>query len=133
VSDYKNKTLIAERVLLLGENDIPREILDHLTDEHLQMFLREPDPSLWPHEMEPLVHFLSDEERLKLDVQSTCSEHEAELREPLQRWTLSVWDRLDDRKSPNAHVIIDEMAGYLKTLMTAFLGERIPRRPDSGE
>ena len=127
--DRNPKPLIPGRVLLVGENAIPREVLDKLTDEQMQLFLREPDPTRWPPEMAPLLRFLSEEERLKLDVRAACSEHEVELGQSLERWSLAVWKELtgkDLTSMPASPLIVDEMAGYLKTLIMRYLAEEIP-------
>jgi hypothetical protein len=127
--DDKPKPLIPARVLLVGENAIPREVLDRLTDEQMQLFLREPDPTRWPPEMAVLVRFLSEEERLKLDVQAACCRHEAELGECFERWTLAVRKELARKEltsMPAASLIVDEMAGYLKALMKTYLEKEIP-------
>ena len=133
MTDSQNKPLIPSRVLLVGENVIPREILDRLTDEQMQIFLREPDPTRWPPETAPLVGFLSAEERLKLDVWSACTKYEADLRESLERWTLAVWNELAEKKlmsMPNASLVIDEMVGYLRALVKRYLEQEAPPGSD---
>ncbi len=132
MADPQKKPLIPGRVLLVGENAIPREILDRLTDEQMQLFLREPDPARWPPDMAPLVRFLTEEERLKLEVRAACSGHEAELGESLERWTLAVWKELlgKERTGMAADLILDEMVGYLKTRMMGYLNEETSKRPE---
>lgn len=57
--------LISERVLLIGDERIPRGLVETLSDAQLHAFLRERDPRRWPAGMEGLIEFLSEEERMQ--------------------------------------------------------------------
>ncbi len=84
--------------MLIGEGRIPQQVVEELDDRHLQIFLREPDPSQWPREMEPLARFLSEEERIGFMVSGIVSPHDALLRPALESWVSSIRRDLAESK-----------------------------------
>ncbi|MEW6351618.1 MAG: hypothetical protein AB1646_21425 [Thermodesulfobacteriota bacterium] len=78
------KPLMPGRVALIGEEGIPRHVVERIDDEHMQIFLREPDPRNWPAELQPLVVFLSVGERLAAVVAAVMDGYEQALEEAMQ-------------------------------------------------
>jgi hypothetical protein len=54
------------RMLLIGENVIPKEEVDGLTSEQINIFLKEPDPEKWPPEISHLKKYAN----MECDIQT---------------------------------------------------------------
>jgi len=94
MSNIRKKPLIAERVLLIGDQGIPQSVLEDLPDEFLQVFMREPDPALWPEQMAHLVEYLSAEERLGYAVAKVLAGHDALVKSAIEVWASAAWQDL---------------------------------------
>ncbi|MBI5249219.1 MAG: hypothetical protein HY912_06970 [Desulfomonile tiedjei] len=121
VTETSSKPLIASRVLLLGEQIVAPEIMERLEDRHLQIFMREPDPELWPVEMEDLVQYLPLEERIGFDMAKILPRHEAVLGGPLREWALSVSE--DIGQSADPQIVLDQMVEHIRKLLSTHLKE----------
>ncbi len=86
IEEILKKPLISERVLLVGEGKIPGEVLEKINDNHLKIFLREPDPHLWPSEISHLVRYLPEEEQLKWKVSGILRKHDDVIIGALEKW-----------------------------------------------
>lgn len=125
VADSPKESLIPSRVMLIGEGQIPSEVLDTLEDSLLKIFMKEPDPEKWPSEMGHLVQYLSEEERTKHSVSKILKRHDSLLGQSLENWALAAWEELvqtevvdrSDRK-----MIVEEMAKHVKALLGRYLG-----------
>ncbi len=114
------KPLIPSRVLLLGEQSIPQELLDTLEDVHLQIFMREPDPALWPREMEALVQYIAPGDRIAFDLSKIMPLHGPRIVEPLQHWAQSVLNDLSERNASHTdhpESVLEEMLKYLEGVL----------------
>lgn len=60
------RQITMKRMLLIGEDAIPREELEGLTSEHINIFLKEPDPEKWPPEISHLKKYAD----MELDIQT---------------------------------------------------------------
>lgn len=61
VGKSKEKTrpqMIMSRVILIGEDIIPKEEIEGLGPEHIRIFLTEPDPAKWPPEILHLKKYI---------------------------------------------------------------------------
>jgi len=94
MSNIRKKPLIAQRVLLIGDQGIPQSVLEDLSDEFLQVFMREPDPALWPEQMAHLVDYLSTEERLGYAVAKVLAGHDALVKSAIEAWVTAAWQNL---------------------------------------
>ncbi len=106
------KPLIPGRVAVIGEEGIPRHIVELLDDAHLQIFLREPDPQNWPPELQPMVAFLPAGERLGWVVAEVMDRHEQALGEAMQPVLRDVCASLAEISPDvrqNSERIVDEM------------------------
>lgn len=92
--EYLKKSLIAGRVFLVGEGKIPREVLESLSDEHMNVFLREPDPGKWPEAMRFLAQYLSEEERIQSKLSCIFSKHNTMMRDSIHRWVFMIREEL---------------------------------------
>jgi len=113
--------------MLVGEEGIPREIIEKLPDHHLQTFMREPDPDKWPTEMEHLVQYLTEEERGGSAVSDILVRHDELLRSSLEPWVSSVWQELTEEQASdqrNAQLIFDEALKRIKRLLWEQLESR---------
>lgn len=118
--DKPDKPLIPSRVLLLGEQSIPQELLDLLEDVHVQIFMREPDPALWPPEMEALVQYIPPRDRIAFDLSKIMPVHDPTIVVPLQNWAESVLNDLSERNSSHAdhyQSVLEEMLKYLEGML----------------
>jgi hypothetical protein len=64
------RQITMKRMLLIGENVIPKEELEGLTSEHLNIFLKEPDPDKWPPEISHLKKYAD----MECDIQTFLSD-----------------------------------------------------------
>ncbi len=62
----KLRQITMQRMLLIGENVIPKEELEGLTGEQINMFLKEPDPDKWPPEISHLKKYAD----MECDIQT---------------------------------------------------------------
>ncbi|AFM26700.1 hypothetical protein [Desulfomonile tiedjei] len=118
--DKPDKPLIPSRVLLLGEQSIPQELLDTLEDAHLQIFMREPDPALWPREMEALVQYIAPRDRIAFDLSKIMPLHDSTIVKPLQNWAQSVLNDLSERNASHtdhSESVLEEMLKYLEGVL----------------
>jgi len=130
--DIRQKPLIADRVLLIGDGGIPRSVLEELPDQSLQIFMREPDLALWPVQMEHLVEFLSAQERLGYAVAKVVAGHDGLVKSALHAWASSAWDDLTAGESLTTEryeMLVQVMLKHLELLLREFL-EQSSRRPE---
>jgi hypothetical protein len=110
--------------MLIGEETIPRRIIEELQDHFLQIFMREPDPTKWPPEMAHLVHYLSVDERLGFNLSAVFAKHFHLLEAPMQAWVRSVWTDLRHEVSATGgdrQMVLEEMVEYCRDLLSRFL------------
>lgn len=62
----KIREITMKRMLLIGENVIPKEEMEGLTGEQINMFLKEPDPDKWPSEISHLKKYAD----MECDIQT---------------------------------------------------------------
>lgn len=125
MAENSRKALIPERVLLVGENVIPRDVLESLEDHHLQAFLREPDPAQWPPEILHLTQYLSPKERSRWEVAAILARHGHLLGNSLEPWARAVWSELAERENfsmSDLSLILEEMGKYLEARIIQYLG-----------
>jgi len=111
--------MIPGRVMLIGNEKIPREIIENLSDHHLKIFLREPDPEKWPQEMQHLAQFISREEEIELTIADGVRRYDSILADALERWTAAVLKDLVEDKGVSQDYyrsIFDEMGSHLGDL-----------------
>jgi hypothetical protein len=60
------RQITMQRMLLIGENVIPKEELEGLTSEQIDIFLKEPDPDKWPSEISHLKKYAD----MECDIQT---------------------------------------------------------------
>ncbi len=119
MTDEPKKPLIPRRVLIVGEQIITPEVMEKLDDGHLQIFMREPDPELWPPEMEELVQYLSSEERVSFDLSKIMPRYENIIGNCLRQWTLSVLQDLGE--VADRETAVNEMGDHLRKLLVSYL------------
>ena len=122
MSETANKPLIPQRVMLVGEEAIPRHVVEGLEDFHMQVFMREPDPRKWPQEMQHLVEYLPAEDRVGFFVSAVLVRHEDPLREFLVRWTKAVWKDFGEETgiTPESRdLLIEEMIKQVAEVVSA--------------
>ena len=119
MTDEPKKPLIPGRVLIVGEQIITPELMEKLEDGHLQIFMREPDPELWPPEMEELAHYLPIEERISFDLSKIMPRYENIIGNCLRQWTFSVLEDLGE--VADRQTAVDEMGNHLKKLLVSYL------------
>lgn len=130
--EIRRKPLIADRVMLIGDGLIPQPVLEDLPDQHLQFFMREPDPALWPPQMEHLVEYLTPQERLGYAVAKVLAGYDALVKPALAEWTSSAWQDLAAGESltdERADMLVQAMVKHLEVLVRESL-ETWPRRPE---
>jgi hypothetical protein len=124
LAENSQKALIPERVLLVGEDVIPRDVLESLEDHQLQTFLREPDPAQWPPEIHHLTQYLSQEERTRWEVATIVAGHGDLLGNSLERWARAVWSELAEREDISLRqlsLILDEMGKYVEARILQYI------------
>lgn len=124
LTENSQKDLIPERVLLIGEDAIPRDVLESLEDHHLQTFLREPDPAQWPPEIHHLAQYLSRDERTRWEVATIIEGHGDLLGNALERWARAVWSDLAERADisrQDLSLVLDEMGKYLEARIVQYI------------
>ena len=119
MTDEPKKPLIPGRVLIVGEQIITPELMEKLEDGHLQIFMREPDPELWPPEMEELAQYLPIEERISFDLSKIMPRYENIIGNCLRQWTFSVLEDLGE--VADRQTAVDEMGNHLKKLLVSYL------------
>ena len=60
------RQITMQRMLLIGENVIPKEEMEGLTGEQINIFLKEPDPDKWPTEISHLKKYAD----MECDIQT---------------------------------------------------------------
>jgi hypothetical protein len=122
VEDSLKKPLIQSRVMSMGEGRMPDEVIQELSDEHMKLFLREPDPGKWPPEMAHLREYLPPEERIKWEVYRIASGHDASLDDAFELWANKVSGALKD------HPLIDK-AGVRPAIdaLKEYLGGKVEK------
>jgi len=60
----ERRQITMQRVLLIGEGIIPREEIEGLTSEQINIFLKEPEPEQWPPEISHLKKYAD----MELDI-----------------------------------------------------------------
>ncbi len=119
MTDEPKKPLIPGRVLIVGEQIITPELMEKLEDRHLQIFMREPDPELWPSEMEELAQYLPMEERISFDLSKIMPRYENVIGNCLRQWAFSVLEDLGE--GADRQTALDEMGNHLKKLLVSYL------------
>jgi hypothetical protein len=117
MNTYKKRPLIHSRVLLMGEGRIPRDCIDAVSDEHIKIFLREPDPNNWPPEMAHLKAYLPPGEQVKWRIYPVFRRHEVTIKGPLERWARSVWEEVKEDLVVGGEgmaLVIEAMADFVK-------------------
>jgi hypothetical protein len=125
VADSPKESLIPSRVMLIGEGQIPGEVLEALEDRLLKIFMREPDPEEWPSEMRHLVQYLSEDEQTKHSVSKILRRHDSLLGQSLETWAVTAWEELVQTEviNPNdRQMIVEEMAKHVKAQLGRILG-----------
>ncbi len=115
-----DKPLIPSRVFAVGDELIPREIIEEISDHHMQIFMREPDPAEWPDEMSRLISYLPEEERLGFRVASVLRRHDAGIEPQLKAWAVTVWSDLAAEgvlSSENTQRVMDRIVDHLRRLL----------------
>lgn len=126
MADRPREPLIPSRVMLIGEGQMPVEVIEALDDRLLHIFMREPDPEKWPSEMDHLIRYLSPEEQTTLSVSKILRRHDSLLRESLEIWAVTVWEdflKTEVGNRGDRDKIVEEMAAHVKTLLADFLKE----------
>jgi hypothetical protein len=122
MSETTNKPLIPQRVILVGEEAIPRDIVEGLEDFHMQIFMREPDPRKGPQERQHLVQYLPAEDRVGFVISAVLVRHEDPLRDLLGRWTKAVWKDFGEETgiTPDSRdLLIEEMIKHVAEVVSA--------------
>ena len=137
MSQNSRKALIPDRVMIVGEEGIPRDVLEALEDHHLQIFLREPDPAQWPPEIHHLIEYLPEQERSRWQLAAVIAGHDDLLGDSLEQWARAVWSELiekGDVSSIGMDLILTEMGKHLETQIMQYLAlppETPPSKPDA--
>lgn len=124
MTEQSKKPLIPSRVMAIGSEVVPREVLESLQDHQLHAFMREPDPSDWPADMKHMLEYLSKEEKLRVTIASVLARHDQTLVSSLENWTRAVWNELTSEKAVSAHdlpLVVDEMIHHLKALIATYV------------
>lgn len=122
----ERRPLIPSRVLLMGEEKIPYEVIRRLSDEHIRTFLREPDPYLWPEEMKELRSYLPKEEIIHWEVRNALKDHRVSVKEFLSSWAREAWGSLmgsDYLRTTSPGLIVEEIKEYFGDLLMEVLDE----------
>ncbi|MBM4327767.1 MAG: hypothetical protein FJ118_11460 [Deltaproteobacteria bacterium] len=126
MANRPKKPLLPNRVLAIGEGLIPRDRLDELGDEAMQIFMREPDPNKWPPHMKPLIKYLPAEEQVHAAIVAILESQGGPFREALREWAVASWDALitsPDVGPENAAQIVDNMTEHVKGLIIEYLAQ----------
>lgn len=124
--EESQKPLIPGRVILIGEEVVPKEVIQELPDHYVQIFMREPDPRMWPREIEHLVHYLPHDERIAFVVSAVLATHDHLLISSLENWAASVWTDVSgevDIVEQNREVILEEMMRHLRDHLSRYVAE----------
>lgn len=122
--EQPKKPLIPGRVMLIGEEVVPKEVIQELQDHHVQVFMREPDPRKWPREIEHLIYYLPSDERIAFVVSAVLATHDYLLMSSLENWAASVWTDVKgevDIAEQNREVIVEEMVKHLKDVLRRYV------------
>lgn len=117
------KPLIPHRVMLVGEEQIPQQVVEELGDRHMQIFMREPDPREWPEQMQHLVGYLPVEEQVGFLVSAALASHDDLLRDMVDKWAAMVWKDIGDAvdiTSYNRELVIGEMMRHAGEVVSAW-------------
>ncbi|MCK4389947.1 MAG: hypothetical protein KAV83_06900 [Desulfobacterales bacterium] len=120
MAEYPKGPLIASRVFIMGEAHIPGEELDDLSDEHIRIFLREPNPNKWPPKIAHLTKYLPERERIKGTISSVIANHDNVLSDSLKRWAELAWNELSEKgwlQEQHTELLTEEMASHLRELI----------------
>ncbi len=127
----KKKPLIPSRVMMVGESSLPQEVVAELSDHHMQIFMREPDPLEWPEEMRHLARYLPAEERIRFSATAIMVRHDSVLAHAVEEWATAVWEELG-REIPitreNRLLLLDEMVRHVMEIVSASVNA-----PSSGD
>ena len=118
----KKKPLIPSRVMMVAESSLPQEVVEKLSDHHMQIFMREPDPLDWPEEMRHLARYLPAEERIRFSAIAIMVRHDGVLAHAVAEWATVVWEELG-REIPitgaNRQLLLDEMGRHVMEIVSA--------------
>ncbi|MCA1959759.1 MAG: hypothetical protein LDL33_03105 [Desulfomonile sp.] len=120
MTHIRKKPLIAERVLLIGDRRIPQSVLEELSDDLLQVFMREPDPALWPDQMAHLVQYLSAEERIGYSVSKILVRHDGLVKPAIDTWAFAAWQDFAAGESltgEQSRILIQAMVRHLELMV----------------
>jgi len=136
VSEHLKNSLIPSRVIIIGERYIPAEELDKVSDEHIQIFLREPNPEEWPPEIAHFKKYLPPKEQLKWSLHQVLEQQEELLNDFFERWMCSVWKDLIENdlvQQEQSEHLIEEITSYLKKFVENFvISQKFLVKPTSG-
>jgi hypothetical protein len=113
-------------VLLIGDEQIPKEVVEGLSDDCLQAFLREPDPRRWPEGMEGLIEFLSDEERTRAYSGPIFARLAPLIEISLRQWARAAWEEFAATPLAGARdqsLFVEEAARFLAHEVRAVINE----------
>lgn len=125
--EYSTMSLIPNRVFLIGERHIPAETMEKISDEHIRIFLKEPNPKKWPPDIAHLKKYLPHVEQMKWELIEIMEGNDILLADSLKKWSTAVWrDFAEKLPLPNvqAEDILDEIALYLKEQIGRFVLDR---------
>ncbi len=124
MTNSSDKPLIMSRVMLVGEAGIPRHVLQDLGDEHMRIFLREPNFFAWPDEMSHLIPYLPEEERIRCTVSAALKRVDHGLLAQLDRVAQELWDELShsgNMSTRTRNLMIDELVEHMRRRLEAVL------------
>ena len=134
MSDSIDKPLIQSRVIIMGEEAVPPDEWERLEDRHMKVFLHEPNPYEWPKEMQHLIRYLPDRERMKWRIIRFIEEDDRFDVKTIEQWAKSLWEALLD-----STVVQDRQIDQAAGILTDYIRERIEGclmmgcGPESGE
>jgi len=114
------KPLIPARVFMVGEGKIPRDVLEKIEDDHLKIFLREPNPELWPEEIKHLATYLPEDEQVKWKINKIISRYKNAIDTALREWLSNIEDEIiqsDLLKKSSRNNILENILDYLRELI----------------
>ena len=136
MSEPLKNCLIPSRVIVIGERCIPAEELEKVSDENIQIFLREPNPEEWPPEIAHFKKYLPPKEQLKWSFHQVLEQQEELLNDLFERWMCSVWKDLIDNdlvQQEQSEHLVEEITSYLKTFVENFVtSQKLMVKPTSG-
>lgn len=120
---HLKRTLIQQRVILIGEGAIPYEEMEKLKDDHLNIFLREPNPKNWPPEISHFIQYLPWKEQVKWSIYGILEKHDDALKKFFEKWLISVLKDVRENNFiyDNPSQLIEEITFYMKEYIERFV------------